>query len=155
TVETWAANCSEPGSDGDCDSRVVASRLSRSRRPGTLKKPERGTGHQSETPGIELRRAKSRLCPPETKLMSAKSAARRLFANPLMRRCDRRLVRALAVAATALVVGVRRPIRKRGGRRLLGQRHLQDLVDPLHRLDLEIALDVVGNLDQVLLVLVR
>src|SRR5882672_1806190 len=39
--------------------------------------------------------------------------------------------------------------------RLLGQRERQHLVNPLDRLDLEVALDVVGNLDEILLVLIR
>ena len=53
----------------------------------------------------------------------------------------------------ALVLGRRR--RRRLNRldlRLLDQSQRQHLVDPLHRLDLKIALDVVGYLDEILLV---
>src|SRR3981081_3782554 len=42
----------------------------------------------------------------------------------------------------------------RNRRRLLRQGDCQHLVDPLHRLDLEFALDVLRDLDQVLLVLI-
>src|ERR1700690_1483411 len=38
---------------------------------------------------------------------------------------------------------------------LARQRDLQDLVDPAYRPDVELALDVVRNLDQILLVLLR
>src|SRR4030081_922433 len=39
--------------------------------------------------------------------------------------------------------------------RLLGQGDRQHLINPFHRLDLEIALDVVRDLDEILLVLIR
>ena len=38
---------------------------------------------------------------------------------------------------------------------LAGQRELQHLVDPLHRADLQVALDVVGDLDQVFFIVDR
>src|SRR5579872_5955950 len=74
----------------------------------------------------------------------------------------RRLLDPAAVAPAALVVDFRhhdRGDRGRGIGRLLRQRLLregdaQHLVDPLDGLDLEVALDVVGDLHQVLLVLI-
>src|SRR6185437_14465514 len=70
------------------------------------------------------------------------------------------LLQAPAVAAAALLFlgrgrrGHRGGLGLRGRDRLLRQRERQHFVDPLDGLDLEIALDVVGDLDQVLLVLV-
>src|SRR5579863_7705651 len=79
-----------------------------------------------------------------------------------MRRRHHRL-HAPAIAAGALVIGFRHDDRRGDRRRLrrllryrlLRQRDGQYLIDPLHRLDLEIALDVVRDLNEIFLILVR